>query len=284
MNNKKKINIIDFKLTKSIWTLLFWLYKSKFHWSWINFSEHKEYIFWDPVKNIDWKTSSKTEKIYTKVFEEEKQLDVLFLIDINSSFLFSSWKYTKKDLLIETFYSLALSAYKNFDNYGVILYDWKNIKRFDYKKDFSNIFMTIWEIENLKNSWEIDKNRTKNILEKLVKQKIQNNLIFILTDDIFLEDEKNLKTIGIKNEVIFINIFDYLENNLEKKEPNLVFSSGKDFLDISSNPKKIEKYNNFRKEKIKKFEEILKKNKIWYIYLDTKKDVFKEIILYFNKI
>lgn len=284
MNNKNRINLIDFKLKKSVWNLIFWLYKSKFHWSWINFLEHKEYTFWEPIKNIDWKSSSKTDKIYTKIFEEEKQLDVLFLVDINPSILFSSEKYWKKDLLMEAFYSLAFSAYKNSDNFWVILYDWKKIEKLDYKKDFSNISKTISIIENVKNSWEIEKDRTKNVFEILVKQKINKNLIFVLSDDILGQEDKNLKILWLRNEVIFINIFDFFENNLEKIPSDFSFFSWKKSLNISLNSDKIEKYNFLRKEKIKKFEEILKKNKIWYIYLDTKKDVFKEIMLYFSKI
>lgn len=276
--------MIDFKLTKSVWNLLFWLYKSKFHGSWINFSEHKEYIFWDSVKNIDWKASSKTEKIFTKVFEEEKQVNVLFLLDVNSSMFFSSDKQTKLDLLTETFYSLAFSAYKNSDSFWVIFYSWEIEKKLDYRKDFSNILATISILENLKKTDKVDKNRTKKIFEKLVKEKINDKLIFVLSDDIFENDDKNLKILWLKNEVIFINIFDYFENNLEKIWNDFTFSSGKKFLNISLNTEKIEEYNFFRKEKIKKFWEILKKNNIWYIYLDTKKDIFKEISVYFSKI
>ena len=132
----KKIKLIDFKLTKSIWNLLFGLYKSKFHWSWINFSEHKEYVFWDPVKTIDWKTSSKTDKIYSKIFEEEKELKVLFLIDLNPSIFWKIAKQTKKEILEEVFYSLAFSSYKNSDSFWILFY-WSEKQEFiPYKKDF----------------------------------------------------------------------------------------------------------------------------------------------------
>lgn len=284
MQTTKKIKILDFKLSKNIWNLLFWLYKSKFYWTWMDFHEHKEYVFWEPVKNIDWKASTKTEKIYSKIFEEEKQIEVLFLIDTNSSMFFSSQNRSKKDILEEVFYSLAFSVYKNSDSFWVIFYGSENEKKLDYKKDFSNILNTISFLENLEKTDKIDKNRTKKILEKLVKEKTKNKLIFILSDDIFENDEKNLKILWLKNEIIFINIFDYFENNLEKISNDFSFSSWKNFLNISLNSDKIEEFNNFRKEKIKKFWEILKKNKIWYIYLDTKKDIFKEIAVYFSKI
>lgn len=284
MQTIKKIKFIDFKLTKSVWNLLFWLYKSKFSWSWINFSEHKEYIFWESVKNIDWKTSSKTDKIYSKVFEEEKELNVLFVIDINSSMLFSSWNKSKKDLLQEVFYSISFSSYKNSDNFWILLYNWIEKISLPYKKDFWNIFKTIEKIEDIKKDEKIIKTRTKDILQYLMKLKIKDNLIFILTDDILENEDSNLKVLWLRNEIIFINIFDFLENNLEKNWENFVFNSWKKFLDISFFSNKIDDYNILRKNKLEKFKNILKKEKIWYIYIDTKKDVFKELAIYFSKI
>lgn len=284
MQVTKKIKLIDFKLTKSIWNLLFGLYKSRFCWNWINFFEHREYVFWEPVKNIDWKASSKAQKIYSKIFEEEKELNVLFLIDTNSSMLFGSSQKSKKDLLEEVFYALAFSSYKNSDNFWVFLFDWINDIKLPYKKDFWNIFKTIKILENIENTWKIEKNRLKIQLEKLKKLNIKDNLIFILSDYIFDENDKNLSILSLGNEIIYVNIFDVLENNLNDFWNEISLSSWTKFLEISQNSKKIEKFNFLRKQKIKNFENIVKKNNIWYIFLDTEKDVFKELYHYFSKI
>ena len=284
MQVTKKIKLIDFKLTKSIWNLLFGLYKSRFCWNWINFFEHREYVFWEPVKNIDWKASSKAQKIYSKIFEEEKELNVLFLIDTNSSMLFGSSQKSKKDLLEEVFYALAFSSYKNSDNFWVFLFDWINDIKLPYKKDFWNIFKTIKILENIENIWKIEKNRLKIQLEKLKKLNIKDNLIFILSDYIFDENDKNLSILSLGNEIIYVNIFDILENNLNDFWNEISLNSWTKFLEISQNSKKIEKFNLLRKQKIKNFENILKKNNIWYIFLDTEKDVFKELYHYFSKI
>ena len=284
MQVTKKIKLIDFKLTKSIWNLLFGLYKSRFCWNWINFFEHREYVFWEPVKNIDWKASSKAQKIYSKIFEEEKELNVLFLIDTNSSMLFGSSQKSKKDLLEEVFYALAFSSYKNSDNFWVFLFDWINDIKLPYKKDFWNIFKTIKILENIENTWKIEKNRLKIQLEKLKKLNIKDNLIFILSDYIFDDNDKNLSILSLGNEIIYVNIFDVLENNLNDFWNEISLNSWTKFLEISQNSKKIEKFNFLRKQKIKNFENILKKNNIWYIFLDTEKDVFKELYHYFSKI
>ena len=75
-----------------------------------------------------------------------------------------------------------------------------------------------------------------------------------------------------------------MENNLNDFWNEISLNSWTKFLEISQNSKKIEKFNLLRKQKIKNFENILKKNNIWYIFLDTEKDVFKELYHYFSKI
>ena len=284
MDSTKKIKLLDFKLTKSIWNLFFGLFKSKFNWNWINFAEHREYIFWDSVKNIDWKASSKSEKIFVKKFEEEKEIDVLFLIDTNSSMLFSSWNKSKLDILEEVFYTLSFSAYKNLNNFWVLFFWGENSDFLPYKKDFWNILKTIEALENIKISDKIIENRLENIFSFLAKHKTKNKLIFVLSDAVLEEENKDLKILWIANQIIFINIFDYLENKLDKIPENLDLSYNKDFLNISLKSKKIEEFNELRAKKLEKFSHILQKNNIWYVYLDTKKDVFKEMVSYFNKI
>ena len=153
-----------------------------------------------------------------------------------------------------------------------------------YKKDFWNIFKTIKILENIENIWKIEKNRLKIQLEKLKKLNIKDNLIFILSDYIFDENDKNLSILSLGNEIIYVNIFDVLENNLNDFWNEISLNSWTKFLEISQNSKKIEKFNLLRKQKIKNFENILKKNNIWYIFLDTEKDVFKELYHYFSKI
>ena len=153
-----------------------------------------------------------------------------------------------------------------------------------YKKDFWNIFKTIKILENIENTWKIEKNRLKIQLEKLKKLNIKDNLIFILSDYIFDENDKNLSILSLGNEIIYVNIFDVLENNLNDFWNEISLNSWTKFLEISQNSKKIEKFNLLRKQKIKNFENILKKNNIWYIFLDTEKDVFKELYHYFSKI
>lgn len=285
MDINKKIKLLDFKLTKSIWNSFFWVYKSNFIWNWIDFSEHKDYNFWDPIKNIDWKTVARTTKLYTKVFEEERDLKILFVIDINKNMNFGFFDKTKKDIVEEVFFTISSSASYYWDSIWALLFDGKKTHFLPYKKWVFNIFSVIWELSNQENFSEIDEKRTSNVFDYLNKINTKNTLIFVLTDFINNDLGSNLKMLSKKNEIYYINIFDNFETNLLNLDLDLSLWYDGNFLNISLNDKeKIEYYKKNRLSKINNFSNYLSKNNIFYKSLDTKNDVFKELYLFFNSL
>lgn len=287
MEIQKKIKLLNFKLTKNLWASLFWVYKSSFKWNWIDFIEHRQYIYWDPIKNIDRKVSARTDKVYSKIFEEERDLNLLLVLDTSESMYFWSKLKTKIDILEEIFYSIAFSAYQNNDSIWAYIYDEKSYELISYKKWIWNIFSIIKKIEekDLKNKLEKSDNTTKQIIEKINKLNIKNNLIFIITDNTEIENEYDIKLLSSDNQVIYINIFDHFENNLENIKSNVSINFWTKFLNIKlSDSEKIENYKKLRQEKLKKLKNILEKNKIWYLNIDTQKDHYKELYSYFSKI
>lgn len=285
MDTSKKIKLLDFAFTKSLWNSFFWLYKSNFKWSWIDFVEHKEYSFSDPIKSIDWKASSKTDKIYTKVFEEERDLKVLFVIDINKNIDFWVYEKTKKDILEEVFFTIAASSNMSGDSIATLLYDGKKQIFFPFKKWFWNIFKTITELENKSNFSNLVVNRTSEVLTFLNKINTKNTLIFFISDDLNLDIEKNIKLLWYSNQVIYLNIFDHFENNLSNIWIDLSLNNWNDFLNISlKDDKKIEDYKKNRRLAIARFNDMLVKNGVSYKALDTKNEIFRELYLFFSKI
>lgn len=284
MNISKKIKLLDFNLTKSLWDSFFWLYKSNFKWTWIDFLEHKEYNIWDPLKNIDWKASNRTQKTYVKIYEETRDLKVLFVIDINKNIDFWVFEKSKKDILEEVFFILSSSSNKSWDSIWALLYDGEENIFFPFKKWFWNIFKVISFLENKKNIKTFDENRTKKAISYLNKISLSNTLVFIISDDLNTDIEKDIKLLWFKNEIIYINIFDYFENNLSNSWLNLTLNLNNDFLNISLKDKsKIDSYKKIRYDKINRFWELLTKTWIKYKYLDTKMDIFKELLLFFKK-
>jgi hypothetical protein len=285
MKINKKIKVLDFKLSKILNWGLFGAYKSKFSWNWMEFSEHKEYHFWDHVKNIDWKASSKTWEMYVKKYEEERDLNVLFFLDNTESMSFWSDKITKRDLLIDIFYSLSLSAYYNNDNIWWAIYDEYWISFINYKKSRENIYKIIDILEKEKQEkFNKDTNKINKILDYLVTNNLSENLIFILTDSTEKVNEKLLKLVSNNNDVVIINIFDYFENNLSDLLWDVVLNKWNNFASIDISNEKLEEYKKHRKNQLWHFKDIIEKNKLWYIKIDTKSDILKELMGYFSKV
>lgn len=284
MKTSKKIKLLDFQLSKSIWNNLFGIYKSKFYGNGMDFFEHRDYTFWQPIKHIDWKASAKAEKMYTKVFEEERDIRVLFLIDTNNSMSFWVWEKTKKELLEEVFYALSFSVYKNNDSFGVYFYTEKQTHFLPYKRDATNIFLTIEKLQNLQKNNFVSEKRTIDFLEILKKQNTKDTLIFILTDDTdFFSWEKALKTLSQNNQLVVINLFDYFENNLQKVDNFVHLWTDTSFLHINlSDAKKRKKYQDLRRKKLENLSSFLKKQSIDYLHIDTNQDAFKELYLAFK--
>jgi len=283
-NFNKKLHTIEFKLKKLLNWGLFGNYKSKVSGAWMEFDEHKNYNSGDNIRDIDWKASSKTWELFVKKYEQEKDLKVLFVLDTGETMIFGSENKTKKDTLIETFYALALSAYYNNDNVWAIIGNKNNIEFLDYKKSKNNIYRIIDLLEKENNIFDLEK-----ALDEVKIRRIKNNLIFILTDKQNFDLNK-LKFLSQNNDIIVINIFDKFENSPHLTSPegeelkgNISFNFLWNFLNIDlSDKNKIEEFKKLRQKKIEKTKYDLEKNNIWYIFLDNKSDILKELIKYFK--
>ncbi len=302
----KKFKKLEIKTKKILSWDFFGNYKTLFKGNWIDFAEIREYVFWDSIKRIDWKTTAKNGKMFVKNYEQERDLKIMFFLDISESMYFGSEQKIKIELLEEIFYLFALSGIKSGNNIWTIIFNEYGEKFIDFEKTEGVIVKVLNMIpllnspllvkreeatKNKKNkifpSWILPfwskgerlQNRKKNnFVDFIKKYNLKDNLIFILSDKMDF-DKKIFKTLNIYNEVNYINIFDFFENNLIEKNINLSFKNDKNFMEFNFwNRKKIEKYKNLRKNKIEDFEKKLRKNNINYLNIDTKDDLIRKIV------
>lgn len=263
-----KITKFKYNFKKNYWYDLFWSYKSKILWTWLDIEDISKYNFWDNVKYINWKITAKKNELYVNKFVEEKSLKVDFFIDVSSSMNFWSTQTSKIDLLFEIYYILTECWINNWDILNWYFFD-EDVIKIDNKISKNLFTLTLKLAENL----SFNKNKNfNNLLEYINKIKLKNNVIFILTDEIDLLNYINLlKQVWIKNKVIIINMFDFLEVNSYK---NLNFNIWKNTYFLNS-PKKIN-------TKLCENKKLLIKNNIDNLVLDTKSDIYKEIYKYFT--
>lgn len=274
----KKLNL---KINRLVDSLFVWNYKTAFKWRWLEFSDFRPYDDWDDSKYIDFLASAREWKLLVKRFEEERELTVFFLLDISESMNF--WESKKKlDTLIETFYILAFSANKNNDKIWSLIFDdnwYELLKPWKWIKNIHKILEILGKnyIKKIEN-FEVNK-----MITFFNNLPLKNALVFILTDKMWEINDKNLKILSLKNDFVYINIFDYLENNLTSDDSILkVKDSFKTFFINLRDEKKVLKYRELRKIKINNFKNKLNNYKISYLLLDNKTNIFTSLLKFFK--
>lgn len=277
-----KIKTLDIKVKRNIDSLFLGTYKTFFKWRWLEFSDFREYEPWDDIKTIDWIISAREWKTFTRIYREERELSVNFLLDLSSSMKFWLWEKTKWDSLEELFFILSYSRVKNWDKVWAILKDKNKFVYLNAKKWKDNIFSIASKIEENQELWN-----TFSIDESILflnNLKIKNNLVFIITDKLDF-DERLFKIASLKNEIIFIHIFDDFENTLAWLDGiiNFVWDDWKNIIINLNDKKKVKEYLSYRFEKLENFRKKLAKLDVKYLKIDNKTNIYKELYKMFNK-
>jgi len=208
----KKVRKIEIK-TRGLSNQIFsGEYHSVFKGRGMAFSEVREYQYGDDIRNIDWNVTARFNHPYIKIFDEEREMTVMLLIDVSSSNLYGTQKTLKQELITEIAAVLAFSAIQNNDKVGVIFFS-KQIEKFiPPKKGTSHILRIIRELIDFR-----PQNQGTNISEAL---RYFTNVIkkrctaFLLSD--FLDKGFNdaIKIANKKHDLIAVHIFDERETSL----------------------------------------------------------------------
>lgn len=182
-------------------------YHSAFKGKGMSFSEVREYQYGDDVRDIDWNVTARYNKPYVKVFEEERELTVMLLIDVSNSLEFGTVKQMKKDMVTEIAATLAFSAIQNNDKIGVIFFSDKIEKFIPPKKGRKHILYIIRELLDFKP--ESKRTNIKMAVEYLTNVIKKRCTTFMLSDFIDESDYRNALTIANrKHDIVAIQVYD----------------------------------------------------------------------------
>ena len=246
----KKVRKIEIK-TKGLSNHIFsGEYNTAFKGKGMAFSEVREYLPGDDIRSIDWNVTARYNTPYVKVFEEEREMTVILLIDVSASGNFGTKQQFKRDLATEISSILAFSAINNNDKVGVIFFSDIIEKFIPPKKGKSHILRIIRELvafESKNNKTNISK--ALEYFNSVIKKR---SICFMLSDFFDKNFEKPLKIASRKHDIIALNIRDQREFKL----PNIGLIPVKDlendeliFLDTSN-----------KKLRLKFEHDIIKKN------------------------
>jgi len=208
----KKVRLIEIK-TKGISQNIFsGEYHSAFKGRGMSFSEVREYTFGDDVRNIEWNVTARMNHPYIKVFEEERELTVMLLIDISQSSFFGTQLQMKNALITEIAAVLSFSAINNNDKVGVILFSDKIEKFIPPKKGKSHILRIISDLLEL--TPESSGTNIAAALQYFNNVVNKKSIAFVFSDFIDSGYEKPLMIAARKHDVIGVHIHDKREEEL----------------------------------------------------------------------
>lgn len=208
----KKVKELEIKSKKITQHLFTGEYHSAFKGRGMSFREVREYDPGDDIRFIDWNVSARFSHPFTKLFEEERELTVMLMIDVSASSLFGTVHARKKDIITEIGAILTFSAISNNDKVGVIFFSDKVEKYIPPKKGKQHALYIVREL--LTSSPKHKKTDLTEGLRFFNNATKQKSISFILSD--FLDEEFNdaLKVAGKKHDLIGIKVYDKMDMEL----------------------------------------------------------------------
>ena len=279
----KKVRRIEIKtrgLSKQIFA---GEYHSAFKGKGMAFSEVREYQYGDDIRNIEWNVTARFNHPFIKIYEEERELTVILIVDLSKSKDFGTQQQLKRNLITEICAVLSFSAINNNDKIGIIFFTDKIEKFIPPKKGRKHILRIILELINFEPT-----GKGTNISEALryftnaIKKR---STAFLISDFIDSGFEDAVKIANKKHDLIAIKIYD----KREKELPPVGLIRLKDaetgtlkWID-TSNKITRKRYSEWWLNSEKTLDEIFKKSKVDYVSLSTDEDYIKPLINLFKR-
>lgn len=210
----KKVRLIELRTRGPVNQIFSGEYHSVFKGRGMEFSEVREYQFGDDIRSIDWNVSARLNHPYVKIFEEERELVVMLLVDLSRSESFGTARQMKNEIATEICALLAFSAIKNNDKVGLILFTDTMEKFIPPKKGRSHILRILRELISFEPKG-IGTN-IRGALEYFNKVIKKRSIAFLISD--FLDEgyDKPLRIVGRKHDLIAVGMYDPRETGLPK--------------------------------------------------------------------
>lgn len=279
----KKVRKIEIKTRRLSKHLFAGEYHSAFKGKGMTFSEVREYQYGDSIRDIDWNVTARFNKPYVKIYEEERELTVILIIDVSGSKEFGTSLMFKQDLVTEIAAVLSFSAITNNDKIGVIFFSNKVEKFIPPKKGRKHILRVISELLNFQ-----PENKETNIAEALrffTNAINKRSIAFLISDFIDQGFDDALKIANKKHDIIALKVYDQRETEI----PSIGLVKLKDaesgkFIWADTSSRSIrENYSRWWVQNNMKLNEIFSKSGVDSVAIRTDEDYVKPLMKLFKK-
>jgi uncharacterized protein (DUF58 family) len=279
----KKVRKIEIKTRRLSDHVFGGEYHSTFKGRGMTFSEVRQYQFGDDVRNIDWNVTARYNEPFVKVFEEERELTLMLMVDISGSEFFGTQEQFKNEIITEIAATLAFSAMQNNDKTGLILFSDEIELYIPPKKGKSHVLRIIRELIEFKpKSNKTDIANALKFLSSVMKKKA---IVFVLSDFIADGYRDTLKIAAKKHDVTGIRIYDKAEENI----PNLGMVQMQDqetgeLLLVNTGSKSVRnQYYSYHRERVDYFNESFTKSGAGTISTRVDESYVKKLLGYFKR-
>jgi len=279
----KKVRKIEIKTRRLSDHIFGGEYHSTFKGRGMTFSEVRQYQFGDDVRSIDWNVTARYNEPFVKVFEEERELTMMLMVDVSGSELFGTTNRFKKDIITEISATLAFSALQNNDKIGLLLFSDEIELFIPPKKGKSHVLRIIRELlefspqSNMTNIGEAFKYLT-NVLKKKA-------IVFVLSDFMASNYDQTLKITGKKHDVTGIRIYDEKEEHIPNLGVVQMLDSETGSLKlVNTQSKKVRKaYGEYYRNRVDYFKDTFTKSGCGILDCRVDESYVKKLLGYFKR-
>jgi uncharacterized protein (DUF58 family) len=278
----KKVRKIEIKTRRLSDHIFGGEYHSTFKGRGMTFSEVRQYQYGDDVRNIDWNVTARYSEPFVKVFEEERELTMMLIVDISGSEFFGTQEQFKNEIITEIAATLAFSATQNNDKIGLILFSDKIELYIPPKKGRSHVLRIIRELIEFKpESKQTNIAEALKFLSSVMKKKA---IVFVLSDFIADDFQHTMKIASKKHDVTGIRVFDKREETI----PNLGMvqmqdeETGEMMLVNTSSKKVRQNYAQYYRERVNYYKDSFSKSGAGAIDCRVDESYVKKLLGYFK--
>ena len=280
----KKVRKIEIKTRGLSSNIFAGQYHSAFKGRGMAFSEVREYQFGDDVRDIDWNVTARFHRPYVKVFEEERELTVMLLIDVSGSLDFGTQRQMKRDMVTEIAATIAFSAIQNNDKIGVIFFSDKIEKYIPPKKGRKHILYIIREMLDFQP--ESKRTDVKQAIEFLSSVQKRRTTAFILSDFYVRNDfQQSLQICNRKHDVVAIQVYDIRAKELPDVGLMKVVDAETGFEQyVDTGSRKLRQtYQRYWMGRQAELSETFNKSNVDHVSIATNEDFVKSLLMLFKQ-
>ncbi|MGV8994612.1 MAG: DUF58 domain-containing protein [Flavobacterium sp.] len=258
-------------------------YHTSFKGRGMTFSEVRQYQFGDDVRSIDWNVTARYREPYVKVFEEERELTMMLMVDVSGSALFGTSKQFKSEIVAEIAATMAFSATVNNDKIGLMLFSDQIELFIPPKKGKSHVLRIIRElVEFTPKSNKTNLSQALQFLSRVMKKKA---IVFLISDFMTNDDyDKTLKIAARKHDLTAIRVYDPREEKLPNVGiVNVLDSESGESMMVDTSSKKVRmEYEKDYHEKVKTFQETFTRNGAGTVSTRVDQSYVTKLLAYFK--